>query len=135
MLLARLSLSICVTTTLLIAPIMQSTAHPGGTPTSKKEETQKLYSRKEAYRASTGRIVLHYGKGTKRAENIAEILNDRGYPAVAYPGGPEGLVELFIHRGIAGKYNQDSIDDGELGGNAIMLYEERVASTRLPNAH
>lgn len=89
-------------------------------------ETQKTYSRKEAYRASENQIVLHYGKGVNRVEHIKAILNGKGYPAVTYEGGAKGQVELFIHRGIIGKYDQGGVDNGELGSDAMTFYNKRV---------
>ena len=113
---------------MFISSFIFTTAHAENIQKIRTIEEQQKYSRKEAYRASTDRIILHYGKGIRGVDQITEILIERGYPAVAYPGGPEGLVELFIHRGIVGKYDQDAVDDGELGGHAITIFKERVGS-------
>ena len=92
-------------------------------------ETQKKYSRKEAYRASTNRIVLHFGEGIKRVEHIAEILNRKGYPAVALAGGPGKNVSLFVHRSRPINYDQEDVDDGTLGGIAINIYKDRFGGS------
>ncbi|MCF6281982.1 MAG: hypothetical protein L3J28_07190 [Candidatus Polarisedimenticolaceae bacterium] len=95
--LRRQSLFTLLCCTLLVGSFAVSTAHASELPTSLPTENQKHLSRKEAYRASTGQIVLHYGQGIKRVNNIKDVLLERGYPTIAYPGGPQGLIELFVH--------------------------------------
>ena len=89
-------------------------------------EEQQVFSRKEAYRASTSQIVLHYGAGMKRVQNIEDVLNGMGYPTAAYAGGPDGQIQLFVGRGIFGLYDQDDLDDGSLGDDAIVIFQERI---------
>ena len=115
----------------LAAPVAatHNTAYADGArveQTNVAVEEQQVFSRKEAYRASTNQIVLHYGAGMKGVGQIEEILNERGYPTAAYAGGPDGQIQLFVGRGIFGLYDQDDLDNGALGGDAIMLYQERV---------
>jgi len=123
------TLSVCIVTALLIAPMTHSATLAENVKTTSRTpppEQQKTYSRKEAYRVSTGRIVLHYGSGTKGVKQIEEILNEKGYPTVAYPGGPEDMVSLFIHRSRPINYDQDDIDDGTLGSTAMNIYMDRL---------
>ena len=81
-------------------------------------------TRKEAYRASTNRIVLHYGEGIRLAEILAQGLTEQGYPTIAIPGGKPGQVELFVNRKMPGKYNQHDLDSGTLGGDAVLIFNE-----------
>ncbi len=90
--------------------------------------TQESWTRKSAYRASTNQIVLHYGDGIDGADQIANILNRQGYPTIAVHGGTEGQVELFIGRGKFGKYTQDDLDGGTLGGSAINFYKRKIGA-------
>ena len=113
-------------TVLLVSSAIFTTVQAADIQASTSTEEQKIYTRKEAYRASTNRIVLHYGEGVKGAKQIKEILIEEGYPAMAYPGGPEGKIELFINRRVIGTYDQNSVDNGELGGHAITFFKERV---------
>lgn len=103
-------------------------------PTPEKIDTSKPWERKAAYRASTGRIVLHYGKGILDADLLAEGLSEQGYPTIAVPGGPEGKIEMFLDRKIPGKYNQHDLDSGTLGAHATRLFDKYVRSSPDPNA-
>lgn len=124
------SLLVCVATILIGALWVQPVVRAGEISNPAPEDQEKIYSRKDAYRASTGRIILHYGEGMKRVINIAEILSERGYPTVAYPGGPESGVALFVGRGIGKRiYDQDDIDDGTLGGHAMTIYKDRIGQS------
>lgn len=106
------------------------------TPAKKLYRTSKIYSKKEAYRASGERdkktfkiknpkIVLHYGEGIIDADLLAEVLRERSYPAVAYPGGPDGLIEIMVGRGIVGTYDQRALDRGTVGGISRDIYNSR----------
>jgi hypothetical protein len=109
------------------------TAHAQTAQTSASIDTSKPWARKTAFRASEGRIVLHYGEGIEEisARLEASSLTKSGYPAIAVPGGPTGMVELFVGKRIFGKYNQSQLDRGSLGSNAMELYDTFVK--RLPH--
>ncbi|MEM6413299.1 MAG: hypothetical protein AAF720_01410 [Pseudomonadota bacterium] len=89
-------------------------------------EAPETKTRKEAYRASTGKIVLHYGEGILDADLVAESLVKRSYPALVFAGGPENQVEMFIDRKPAGKFTQRDLNLGDVGGLAISLFDEHV---------
>lgn len=102
-----------------------TTHAPSFTPAPVAIDPNVLWERKAAFRASEGRIVLHYGEGIREisATLEAESLSDSGYPAIAVPGGPKGAVELFIGRKIIpGTYTQNQLNEGRLGGDAVRLY-------------
>ena len=81
-------------------------------------------TRKEAYRASTNRIVLHYGEGIVGTASLVRVLGKQGYPTIAIPGAKPGQVELFVNRKMPGKYNQHDLDSGTLGGDAVLIFNE-----------
>lgn len=89
---------------------------------------QKEYSRKEAYRASTGRIVLHYGEGTEDANMIAKILNENGYPTIAIKGAAANTVSLFVNRSYPVEYQEADFNNGRLLDDASSGYDRRVTS-------
>lgn len=97
-----------------------------------KPVNQKTYTGKDAYRASTSQIVLHYGEEMLAVDLLAKDFTERGCPAVALPGGPKGQVEMFIGRGKFGTYNQRDIDRGNLGGDAVIFYEYRILGITSP---
>lgn len=99
-----------------------------------KAEEEKIYSRKDAYRASTNQIVLHYGEGVTGANMEADSLSDEGYPAIAVPGGSPGQVELFVGRGKFGKYSQSDLDSGTLGGSAMNFYDRKIGKDNSPKS-
>lgn len=109
------------------------TAHSPSAHTPTSIDTSKPWARKSAFQASEGRIVLHYGEGIEEisARLEAESLSDRGYPAIAVPGGPTGMVELFVGKRIFGKYNKSQLNNGDMGSNAMELYDTFVK--RLPH--
>lgn len=89
-------------------------------------------SRKEAFLASEKQIVLHYGEGVQRVHLLAEILRERGFPAMAFAGGKPNQVSLFVGHGIYGPYDQNDVDDGALGGHAITFFQERIGAAQSP---
>ncbi len=91
-------------------------------------------SRKEAYRASTGKIVLHYGEGIERIDSAEEGLNMAGYPTVALPGGKPGQVEIFVNKKIPKMFfSQGDLDGGTVGGLAMdLLYKYAPTAKRPP---
>ena len=91
-------------------------------------QEEKPYSRKDAYRASTNQIVLHYGDEIWGLGPLVDVLNERGYPTIAIPGGKKENVEVFIGRGKFGNYNQDDIGSGTLGSNAIDFYDRKLGN-------
>ncbi len=87
-------------------------------------DTSKPWTRKAAFQASEGRIVLHYGEGIPdiSARLEAESLSEHGHTAIAVPGGPNGQVELFVGGKIIGKFDEHQLDTGFLGMHAIHFY-------------
>lgn len=81
-----------------------------------------------ASQASTNQIVLHYGLGVRiiSAEIIAENLTLDGYPAVAIPGGPRGLIEVFVAREGLGEYSTIDLNTGLLSMNAKRYYDKYI---------
>ena len=96
-------------------------------------EEEKIYSHKEAYRASTNQIVLHYREGI-HADWVVAALVQKGYPAIAVPGGSPGQVELFVGRGKFGKYSQNDLDNGRLGGSAMNFYDRKIGKDSSPKS-
>jgi len=83
-------------------------------------------TRKEAFRASTGKIVFHYGEGIVGADDEAESLTEDGYPAIAVPGGKPGQVEVFVDRGIIRrKFTQKDMNGPTVGGLAANEYDRK----------
>ena len=93
---------------------------------AQQQAAEKTYTRKQAYRASTNQIVLHYGEGIVDADLLAVVLTEDGYPAIALPGGSDGQVELFVGRGKFGFYDQRDLNRETLGGNAQTFYKIEV---------
>lgn len=85
-----------------------------------------VYTRKQAFRASTGKIVLHYGTGIDGAPMMADILRKDCYPAIAVAGGKPGTVSIFVHRGYPVDYRQIDLDNGRLGGTSSNIFDDRV---------
>lgn len=111
------------------------TAHVPSSHTPASIDTSKPWARKAAFQASEGRIVLHYGEGIEEisAQLEAETLSDRGYPAIAVPGGPKGMVELFIGKKIIpGMYDKHKLNNGGLGSDAIELYNMIIKKIPVP---
>lgn len=103
--------------------------------TVQMQQGVRVLTDKEAWRESAGRIVLHYGEGIDGADQIANILNGDGYPAMAYAGGPPRQVELFVGRGApAGRYTQSDLNRGTLSGTAKHFYDEFVLGKPSPLA-
>ncbi len=88
------------------------------------------YTRKAAYRASTDQIVLHYDSEIMFVDVLAEGLSEQGFSSIAVPGGPKGQIEMFVGRKMAGKYTEDDLADGTLGGDAVRLYNEHIRGVR-----
>ena len=102
-------------------------------PPMMQPETGKTYSRKEAYRASTDGIVLHYGEGVQSVDIQAKILTEGGRSTIALSGGPKGHVEVFVGRTIIRHhYTQDELDMGELGHQAAVAYDGKIARGKIP---
>jgi hypothetical protein len=81
------------------------------------------YTARDAYRASTCRVILHYGEGLQSAGLIAQILReDDGIDAHALAGGEPGQVELFLDRGSFGFYSQRQLNRGELASDAASFF-------------
>jgi len=89
-------------------------------------EAQKPWTRKQAFRASTNQIVLHYGEGIEGIDIEIGALAKAGYPAIAVPGGSPGQVELFVARRKFGTYKQHYLDSGTLGGDGILFFDKYV---------
>lgn len=87
-------------------------------------------SAKEAYRASTDRIVLHYGEGIMHPNLYADALDEMGYPALALAGGPRGKVKIWAARRPVGEFGQESLRSGVAVTAATMIYEELVGPPR-----
>ena len=115
-------------------PVAHSPRQSFPVPAPEVIDTSKPWERKAAYRASTGRIVLHYGEGIREISLETEVmaLAQKGYPAIAVPGGTKGQIELFIDRSKFGFFGQDELDGGVIGGNAMSFYDEHVRSKTSP---
>lgn len=88
---------------------------------------ERDYSRKEAFHASTGRIVFHYGKGLDiEAADSVRLLSKHGYPAIFLPGGKDGTISVFVNRSYPIDYTGDSIIDGAMDDTAIGIFHDRV---------
>lgn len=125
----------------MLASTVTSTAHAQPAHASPSIDTSKPWTRKAAFQASEGRIVLHYGEEGIReisARLEAESLSDSGYPAIAVPGGLKGAVEMFVGEKIIGKYDQDQLDTSFVGFLAMRFYEKFFKKTsnlnRVPQA-
>ena len=114
-------------------PVAHSPRQSFPVPAPEVIDTSRPWERKAAFRASEGRIVLHYGEGIELADLLAEGLTERGYPTIAVPGGPKGLVELFIGKKIFGKYDQDKLEGGSLGSDAIDFFNVFVKKLPPPD--
>jgi len=101
---------------------------------SRSINKKRIYSRKEAYQASTNQIVLHYGEGILDADLLARGLSEQGYPTISVSGGPAERVHLFINRGGIVRYafTQRDLDSGTLGGTAINFYKALVEMGVVP---
>jgi hypothetical protein len=88
---------------------------------------ERPYSARDAYRASTCRVILHYGEGLQSAGLIAQILReDDGIEAHALAGGEPGQVELFLDRGSFGFYSQRQLNRGELASDAASFFVRQM---------
>ena len=87
------------------------------------------YSRGEAYKESTDRIVFHYGADIRHVDILAEMLRERGYPAFALPGADDGKLTLIVDRSKLFEYTQDSLLGGDLMIHAMGLYKARVENS------
>jgi hypothetical protein len=86
---------------------------------------------RQAMLASDGKIVLYYGEGIRDVQNTAEILNERGYPAIALPGSAlPGKVTILANMSIGGTFDQSHLDRGIVGVAAIRKFtgKDAVAS-------
>lgn len=85
--------------------------------------------RKAAFRASSGRVVLHYGLNILRIDSAVGKLREAGIAAVSAPGAEEGRVELLVNGGFgpADCCGQKQVDDGTLVETALQLWSVRLA--------
>lgn len=96
-------------------------------------DKRKKYSFGEAYRKSTDKIVLHYGRNIKLADLAAEALTEEGYEAIALAGGPDNIIALFVDRTKTHlHYSQDDLNSGKVGSTAMSLYLKRVGEPQKP---
>lgn len=96
---------------------------------------QEPQSARDAFRSSTGKIVLHYGEGVQGIPAVVwNLRNNYNYPAIAVAGGPAGEVEVFVDRAMLGKFGQRDIATGAVGGTASIVYDERVGKPSGPLA-
>lgn len=93
---------------------------------------ERTYSRKEAYRASTDKIVMLYGEGIRNAHLAANVLNDDGYAAITLAGGKPNTVSVFIGRSRPVDYTQDDLYDGRLISDARRNYKDRIGEPTPP---
>ncbi len=59
-------------------------------------EGKGSYTGDEARAASDRQVVLHFGSGVEEFANAQlKVLHGKGCPAIALPGGPDGLVKTY----------------------------------------
>lgn len=90
--------------------------------------TQPISVGRAIVASTNGRIVLHYGEGITLADNAAQILQEDGLPAAAYPGGKVGEVALFINGKPRGHFTNSDIARGRVTEWARDAYREDRAS-------
>ena len=82
----------------------------------------------EARAASARQIVLHHGTGVEmQVEDELRLLHKEGYPAIALPGGPNGLVKMFVAE-LSPKnlYTGGDLDRGKFTHVAEKIYDAKV---------
>ena len=95
-------------------------------PVSANVVSSNIYSRGEAFRVSTGRIILHYGGEIKGINIEIQGLRNRGYPALAVAGGSPDKIEIFVDRVKIGFYTQNDLYSGVVGAFSQKFYDERI---------
>ncbi len=95
-------------------------------------EQKKTYSTKEAWQASAGGIVLHYGDGFLDADIAAEGYSEQGFNCIALPGGPDGQVDVIVGKSVPLRYTQDDLDSGKVGAHAMRFYRDRIGEPSKP---
>lgn len=88
-------------------------------------------TRKEAYDASKGRIMFHYGEGIWGVRELAAALTEHGFTAVALPGySKKGAGQMRTGKSKSIDFTQDDINFGRIGGLATDLYDTRVGKKK-----
>lgn len=91
---------------------------------------EEAHGKGEAYRASVGRIVFHYGTGMSGIRGDITPLRQDGYDAIALAGGTPNSVQIFVDKGNVGKFSQQDVYSGQAAGMASIFYERRVGQPK-----
>lgn len=92
-------------------------------------------SRRDAYGASLGKIVLFVGSDIKAADAAVLAFKMDGYDAIAFSGGANGQIEVFVDRQIVPtKFSQRDLFDGTVNDTAAHHYNMRFGRPAVPAA-
>jgi len=87
-------------------------------------------TRKEAFQASLGRVVLHHGNGIEGVDRVAAELRQNRIDAIAASGGADGRLEILAQRQFPLGYDccsQKQVADGTAGILARRLFDAKKA--------